>query len=92
MKSPTHAYMLKGIPLGIWRAAQAKAAAMSPPTSMRWIILDLLKQWIAKDPPVDPPTDVAPPPTDRPARRVTKPTRARTVEPPPAAPDLGIGF
>ena len=45
-KPGTQSYILHGIPVELWKAAQAKAAAQEPPLSMRWAILMLLKEWI----------------------------------------------
>lgn len=94
LKPPVHTYLLKGIPPKLWAAGQTKAAALAPPSTMRRVLIDLLKDWTAatEDPP--PPTSVAPPPPQGPApRRAKKPTRVRTPHPPPGdEPDLGAGF
>lgn len=62
-------YLLKGVPVDIYEAAQAKAAANRPPLSMRWVLITLLEKWV----------DQRPPSADAPPR-VFKPRKAKTAK------------
>ena len=44
-------YLLKGVPIDIYEAAQKKAAENRPPLSMRWVLITLLEKWVGHRPP-----------------------------------------
>lgn len=48
LKPPgTQSYVLHGIPIDLWEAVKAKAAAQEPaPWSLRWALLMALKEWV----------------------------------------------
>jgi len=54
-KPGTQSYILHGIPLELWEAAKAKAAAQEPaPFTMRWAMLTALTEWVRSAPGSDP--------------------------------------
>ena len=83
-------YLLKGIPLDMYRRAQAKAAANKPPLSIRWVLITLLEKWVGPAP-----ADESAPAKAPKARKAKTPKAAAKLESPTAAnvaPDLGEMF
>ncbi len=64
-------YLLKGVPVDLYEAAQQKAAENRPPLSMRWVFISLLEKWVGKRPPsADPKPKIR---TEPPKKRGRKP-------------------
>lgn len=81
-------YLLKGVPVDLYKAAQQKAAENRPPLSMRWLFISLLEKWVGKRPPsADPKPKIR---TEPPKKRGRKPkikTDAPAVDPLPTTDD-----
>ena len=48
MKTGVTSYLLRSIPVDLWAKVSQKALASNPPVSIRWVILKLLREWVAK--------------------------------------------
>ena len=60
----TSTYLLRDVPRELWDRAQAKAASLRPPVSMRWLLMTLLEDWVGRKPDTTSgitPTDPYPP-------------------------------
>ena len=89
MKPNETIYLLKGIPLDMYRRAQAKAAANKPPLSIRWVLITLLEKWVGPAP-----ADESKPAAPKATRKAKTPKAAPKPVGPSAAgtPDLGDIF
>lgn len=58
-------YILKNVPGELWDRAKAKAAASTPPLTLRWVLISLLERWAPVDGVVQPPKKLRALPTKR---------------------------
>ncbi len=82
----TRDYWLKKVDARIMDAAMKKARRSDPPVSLKWVIVNLLTQWIGREP-TDPPTL-----RTKPDPKVAQDAPEGTQEPSQATNEAGTDF